>query len=72
MLVTYGDPDGSTLRTLQADPLLAQVPAIAEGAVAVLADSTPLAAAANPSPLSLEATLDDYLALLAEAVDRGA
>ena len=38
---------------IQADPLLAQIPAIERGSVAVLEDSTPLAASANPSPLSI-------------------
>lgn len=72
LVITYGNTDGSTLETIQADPLLAQIPAIAKGAVAVLEDATPLAAAANPSPLAVEATLDDFLAILAEAVDQGA
>lgn len=71
LVVTYAD-DASFVDTLQADPLLSQVPAIAEGRVAVLPDSTPLAASANPSPLSVDETLEDYLALLAAAVDRGA
>ncbi len=72
VVITYGNPDGSTLTALQDDALLAQVPAISDGAVVVLEDSTPLAAAANPSPLSLRATLPDYLALLAAAADQGA
>lgn len=71
-VITYGNPDGSTLATLQQDALLAQIPAIKAGAVAVLEDSTPLAASANPSPLSIEATLTDYLALIAEAVEQSA
>lgn len=70
VLVTYGNPDGSTLAALQKDPLLSTIPAIKNGAVAVLADSTPLAASANPSPLSIPATLDEYLGLLAAAVDK--
>jgi iron complex transport system substrate-binding protein len=70
VIVTYGRPDGSTVAALQADPLLSQVDAIADGAVAILADSTPLAAAANPSPLSIDWALDDYLAILADATRR--
>lgn len=63
VLVTYGDD--STLATLQADPLLSKIPAVAEGRVAILPDATPLAASANPSPLSIPWGLSDYLALLA-------
>ncbi|WP_292790382.1 MULTISPECIES: iron-siderophore ABC transporter substrate-binding protein [unclassified Microbacterium] len=63
VLVTYGDD--STLATLQADPLLSKIPAIAEGRVAILPDATPIAAAANPSALSIPWGLEDYLAILA-------
>ncbi len=64
LFVTYGDD--SLLATLQADPLLSKIPAIAEGHVAILPNSTPIAASANPSPLSISWGIDDYLALLAE------
>jgi iron complex transport system substrate-binding protein len=68
VLVTYGDD--STLAALQADALLAKIPAIERGAVAVLQNSTPLAASANPSPLSIGWNLDDYFALLAAAAGK--
>lgn len=68
LLVTYGDPDGSTLELLQADPVIGKIPAVAAGAVAVLPDATPLAASANPSPLSIRATLADYVAVLDDAL----
>ena len=71
LMVVYGQTDGSTLRELQADPLLGQIPAIRDGAVAVLQDSTPLAAAANPSPLSVDAMLEDYLDVLDAAIAAG-
>lgn len=70
IFVTYGKGDGSTLAMLQGDPLLSKIPAIRSGAVAVLEDSTPLAASANPSPLSIGWALDDYFALLAAAADK--
>lgn len=70
VFVTYGNTDGSTLAALQKDPLLSKIPAIKKGAVAVLADSTPLAASANPSPLSIGATLDEYFGVLADAADK--
>jgi iron complex transport system substrate-binding protein len=70
LFVLYGDPAGTLVRKVRADPLLSKIPAIRDGAIAVLADSTPLAAAANPSPLSIPWGIDDYFALLAGAADR--
>lgn len=68
VLVTYGDD--STIAALQADPLLSKIPAIAEGRVAILPDNTPLAASANPAPLSIPWGLTDYLALLAAPLSK--
>ena len=68
--VTYGDPEGQFVAALQADPLLSQIPAIANGQIAVLEDSTPLAASANPSPLSIGWGVNEYFALLAGALDQ--
>jgi iron complex transport system substrate-binding protein len=67
VFVTYGDDAEAFIAELQADPLLSQIPAIAEGRIAVLKNSTPLAASANPSPLSIGWGIDDYFALLAAA-----
>lgn len=69
IFVTTGN--ASTLEAMQADPLLATVPAIAEGRVVILEDSTPLAASANPTPLSIGWGLDAYFGLFAAAVDGG-
>lgn len=63
VFVTYGDD--ALVATLQADPLLSKIPAIAEGRIVILPDATPIAASANPSPLSIPSVLSDYLALLA-------
>lgn len=68
VFVTYGDAEGSIIPQLQADPLLSQIPAIAAGRVAILEESTPLAASANPSPLSIGWGIDRYFALLAGAL----
>lgn len=68
VFVTYGDASGSIIPQLQADPLLSQIPAIAEGRIAILEESTPLAASANPSPLSIGWGIHDYFALLAGAL----
>ncbi len=65
VFVTYGDDAETFIAALQADPLLSQIPAIAEGRVVVLPNATPLAASANPSPLSIDWGIDDYFALLA-------
>lgn len=52
LLVTYGDD--TTVDAMKADPLLSRIPAVQSGAVVVLpASNAPLAAAANPSPLSI-------------------
>ena len=67
IFVTYGDAGSDFVAQLQADPLLSQIPAIAEGRVAILENSTPLAASANPSPLSIGWGVDAYFALLAAA-----
>ncbi|MGO1539919.1 MAG: iron-siderophore ABC transporter substrate-binding protein [Leucobacter sp.] len=67
VFVTYGDPDGGLIDELQADPLLSKVPAIAEGRIAVLEEDSPLAASANPSPLSIGWGIDEYFGTLAEA-----
>lgn len=63
LFITYGDE--SIIPLLQADPLLSKIPAIAEGRIAILPDATPIAASANPSPLSIPWGLSDYFALLA-------
>jgi iron complex transport system substrate-binding protein len=69
IFVTYGDADGELLERISSDPVLSQIPAIERGSVAVLEDSTPLAASANPSPLSIGWGIDTYFDLLSEAVD---
>lgn len=70
VFVTYGDAQGKVLKQFQADPLLSTIPAVKKGSVAVLVNSTPLAASANPSPLSIPWGIDDYFALLARAADK--
>ncbi|QKJ19585.1 iron-siderophore ABC transporter substrate-binding protein [Microbacterium hominis] len=69
VFVTYGEADGAIIEQLQADPLLSQISAIADGRIAILENNTPLAASANPSPLSIGWGIDEYFALLAGALD---
>ncbi|WP_226668777.1 iron-siderophore ABC transporter substrate-binding protein [Metabacillus litoralis] len=68
ILVSYGDEN--TLAALQADPILAKIPAIERGSVVIIGDNTPLAASGTPSPLSIEYSIDEYLTLLSEAVSK--
>ncbi len=65
LFVTYGDAGTDVVGQLQDDALLSRIPAISKGSVAVLENSTPLAASANPSPLSIRWGIDEYFALLA-------
>ena len=67
VFVTYGDADGAVLEQIQSDPLLSKIPAVAEGRIAILEESSPLAASANPSPLSIGWGIDDYFEVLATA-----
>ncbi|WBU38034.1 iron-siderophore ABC transporter substrate-binding protein [Homoserinibacter sp. YIM 151385] len=71
VFVTYGDPEGDLVEQMQADPLLSKIPAIAEGRIAILPDATPLAASANPGPLSIPWGLTDYFKILADAANAG-
>lgn len=67
----YGTPDGSFLKSLQADPILSKVPAIAAGRLAILEEDTAVAMLANPSPLGVPWGIDQYLSILAEAAAIG-
>lgn len=62
VFISYGDE--SMIEKLQADPLLGKIPAVAAGNIAILPDATPIAASANPSPLSIGWGIDDYFAIL--------
>ncbi|WP_409367641.1 iron-siderophore ABC transporter substrate-binding protein [Lysinibacillus sp. 38-6] len=68
IFITYGDDN--TLAALQADPILGKVPAIQNGSVVVITDNTPLAAAGNPNPLSIQYTIDEYLSLISDVAKK--
>lgn len=70
IIVTYGDDQ--LVSTLEGDPLLSQMPAVANGAIVSLDGAGPLGTAANPTPLSISYILDEYLTLLAEAAGKSA
>lgn len=71
VFVTYGDPQGDLAEQLQADPLLSKIPAIANGDIVILAESSPLAASANPSPLSIGWGIGDYFEALNSTAGQG-
>lgn len=65
MIVCYGDP--SMLTALQADALMNAIPAIQNGAVVFIEETSALAGGATPSILSIPYNLDTYLDLLSSA-----
>jgi len=68
IIITYGND--KLLSELQANSLVGVVPAVKRGSVVVIEDGTPLAASGTPSPLSIPATIDEYLSLIAEAANK--
>ncbi|MGW6062061.1 iron-siderophore ABC transporter substrate-binding protein [Streptomyces sp. NPDC055189] len=70
IVVGYGDEKGELLEQLRKDPVLSKMPALKRGSAYMLPGSTPLATAANPTPLSISYVLDDYVAALAKAADK--
>jgi len=68
IMVVYGDE--GLLESMQADPLMSQIPAVKNGAVVLIDSTTALAAATTPSILSIPYAIDDYLSLLSEAANK--
>ncbi|MGN5239412.1 MULTISPECIES: ABC transporter substrate-binding protein [unclassified Rhodococcus (in: high G+C Gram-positive bacteria)] len=68
IIVTYGDQ--SLVDSLKADPLLSQMPAVANDSIVFLDGSGPLGTAANPTPLAISWVLSDYVDMLAEAASK--
>lgn len=66
VIVTYGGDE--LIAALEGDPVLSQLPAVANGAVVNLDGSKPIGTSANPTALSTPYLIDDYVALLADAV----
>jgi len=67
IIVAYGND--ALLKQLQSDNLLGTLPAIKNGAVALIEDGSSLAASATPSALSIPATIDEYLKIIGEAAN---
>ncbi|MDQ0207561.1 ABC transporter substrate-binding protein [Alkalicoccobacillus murimartini] len=68
VIVGYGDDD--LLEALQGDSRLGQIPAIERGSVVFIDGNSDLAAAGTPNPLSISYTIDQYVDLIGEAVDK--
>lgn len=68
--IIIGYNDESLYEAVKADPLLGKIPAIQKGAIVSIGNGTPLAASGNPNPLSIAYTIDEYLKLIADAVDK--
>lgn len=68
VMVMYGDE--KTLETLANDSLIGTIPAIQRGSVALIADNTPLAAAANPSALSIPACSAELASIYGAAASK--
>ncbi|MBT0770757.1 iron chelate uptake ABC transporter family permease subunit [Kineosporia sp. J2-2] len=66
IIVTYGDD--KLLKSLEDDPILSKMPAVASGAIVALDGTSEVGTAANPTPLAISYVLDDYVKLLADAV----
>lgn len=67
LMVVYGDED--LLKSLQEDKLMSQIPAIKNGAVALVDSTSALAGACTPSILSIPYEIDEYLQLLSDAAE---
>jgi iron complex transport system substrate-binding protein len=68
IIIGYGDE--SLYEAVKADSLLSKISAIKRGSVLFIGNGTPLAASGNPNPLSIAYTLEEYLGLIAGAIDK--
>ncbi|WP_293787004.1 iron-siderophore ABC transporter substrate-binding protein [uncultured Aeromicrobium sp.] len=65
VIITYGGQE--LIDALKADPVLSQLPAVANDAIVVLDGSQSIGTAANPTALSIPYLVEDYVNLLADA-----
>lgn len=68
VIIAYGDEN--VLAAMQADPLLGSIPAVQKGAVVMLDSTTSVAASCNPSILSIPYSIDEYLGLIRDALNK--
>ncbi len=67
VMITYGDDAAQVVEELTTNPLLSKIGVFQRSAIGVLPNDTPIAAAANPSPLDIEWGMAKYLEIVAEA-----
>lgn len=71
VMVAYGSDD--MIAAMQADPLLSKVPAVQNGAIAVVEDNSTLSSSITPTPLNIGTSYgDDYIALVGAAAEKAA
>src|SRR5699024_6319785 len=70
IIVTFGGQE--LITTLQSDPLLSKIPAVAHGAIVSLSGRGALNNASNPMALAIPWVLEEYMKLLAEAAQKSA
>lgn len=68
MIIGYGTDE--VYKAVKNDPVLGKIPAVQKGSIVLIAGNTPLGAAGNPNPLSIQYTIDEYLSLIAAAIDK--
>lgn len=68
LLIGYGNDE--LYQAIKADPVLGKIPAIQRGSVVFIDSDSPLVAAGTPSPLSITYTIDEYLELIGEAINK--
>lgn len=66
VIITFGTE--GLLESLQGDPLIGTLPAIMQGSVVVIEEGSPLAASTTPTALSIPATIDTYISVIAEVI----
>jgi iron complex transport system substrate-binding protein len=67
ILIVYGDE--TTIPSIEADPLLSQIPAVANGSVVLMDNSQSISATLTPSPLTIPWSLDELTGMFATAAE---
>lgn len=67
VIVTYGGEE--LVKALEGDPVLSKLPAVKNNAIVHLNGKKPIGAAANPTALSIPATIGQYTKMLSEAAE---
>lgn len=68
VIISYGNK--KLYNILKKDPVLGKIPAIKRGSVVMINYKNPIIAAGTPTPLSIQYTLNQYLGLLNDAINK--